>query len=221
MEDKGTNGEATDYFGAATLRVGSMVLATNLALNAGIPKGWFLAGSNPQDYETVVGHGSPRRSPFNSAFLKSIVPRPLGFGTLMQTVRADAYRGKRVRLSSYVRSESVHGWAGLWMRVDGPQSVPLAFDNMQNRPINGTSNWTKCDVVLDVPESARSIALGLLLTGAGQVWMDDLIIQTVDKKSVPATGATRSSPRRASLKNNTERFREYRTENNFVSLCAD
>ena len=39
----------------------------------------------------------------------------------MQTFKADAFRGERVRMSGYVRSKEVSDWAGLWMRVDGPQ----------------------------------------------------------------------------------------------------
>src|SRR5436189_2066267 len=42
-----------------------------------------------------------------------------GFGTLTQAFRADQYRGKRLRMTGYVKSDGVEGWAGLWMRVDG------------------------------------------------------------------------------------------------------
>jgi hypothetical protein len=41
-------------------------------------------------------------------------------------------RGGRLRLSGYLKTETVTGGgAGLWMRVDGPQGI-LAFDNMPN-----------------------------------------------------------------------------------------
>jgi hypothetical protein len=72
------------------------------------------------------------------------------------------------------------------MRVDGPQGV-LAFDNMQSRPIKGTADWKRCDVVLDVSSDASAIAFGLLLAGPGQVWFDDLHIEAVDS-TVPVTG---------------------------------
>ena len=64
-----------------------------------------------------------------SAYVKSIVPRPGGFGTLMQSFKADAYCSRRVRLSGFLRSEDVRNWAGLWMRVDGAKGEVLAFDN--------------------------------------------------------------------------------------------
>src|SRR5215471_16702910 len=53
------------------------------------------------------------------------------------------------RISAMVRTADAQ-WAGLWMRVDkGPNMV--AFDNMQNRSIKGTSGWQEYEVVLDVP----------------------------------------------------------------------
>ncbi|PYJ08104.1 MAG: hypothetical protein DME25_02310 [Verrucomicrobia bacterium] len=150
------------------------------------PKGWFHAGNRPKDYEMSVDrrivHGGK-----SSAHLKSIVTQTTGFGTLMQTFKADAYRGKRVRMSGYVRAQDVADWAGLWMRVDGPKGEPLAFDNMQQRPINGTSEWQKHQIVLDVLEAAEEIAFGILLTGQGEVWLDDLNFETVGK-DVPTTG---------------------------------
>jgi hypothetical protein len=105
----------------------------------------------------------------------------------MQTFKADAYRGQRVRLSGYVRSQDVGNWAGLWLRVDGSKNDVLSFDNMQDRAIKGTSDWQKCEIVLDVPEEAQEIAFGLLLAGRGQVWMDDLKFETVGK-DIPTTG---------------------------------
>jgi hypothetical protein len=75
------------------------------------------------------------------------------------------------------------------MRVDGPRDEPLAFDNMQNRPISGTTRWTNYDVVLDVPPSAEGIAAGLILAGAGQVWLEEFSLKPVEKH-VPVTGPT-------------------------------
>jgi hypothetical protein len=88
-----------------------------------------------------------------------------GFGTLMQTFKAEEYRNKRLRLSAMVKVESIENWAGLWMRVDGPPRQVLSFDNMQSRPIQGSSDWQPYEIVLDVPEESLDIAFGLLLNG--------------------------------------------------------
>ncbi len=169
-----------------TIVITGVILAVGLAIQAETPKGWFPAGSHPKDYQMSVDR-DVSHSGKAGASLKSIASKPAGFGTLMQTFKADAYRGKRVRMSGYIRAQEVKDWAGLWMRVDGPRSELLAFDNMQNRAIKGTSDWAKYEIVLDVPESAQEIAVGLLLTGAGQVWMDDLVFEIVGQ-DIPTTG---------------------------------
>ena len=166
--------------------VACAVLAAGVATGEETPKGWFPAGSRPKDYKMSTDR-TVAHSGRSSAVLRSVAPKPGGFGTLMQTFKAEAFRSKRVRMSGYGRSQDVKDWAGLWMRVDGPRSEPLAFDNMQDRAIKGTSDWKKYEIVLDVPKSAQEIAFGLLLTGAGQVWMDDLDFAVVGK-DVPTTG---------------------------------
>jgi hypothetical protein len=146
------------------------------------PAGWLLTGTRPSDYTAgttdVAGQEGKK-----CAYLASIVPQPAeGFGNLMQTIAADSYRGKRIRLAGSIKTEGVEGWAGLWMRVDGPEQPPLGFDNMSNRPIKGTADWKHCEIVLDVPQEAVDIAFGILLAGKGKVYLDNV---TFDK--VPLT----------------------------------
>jgi RNA polymerase sigma factor (sigma-70 family) len=147
--------------------------------------GWFLNGSHPQNYEEGLDQ-RVKRSGSASAYLKSTFSGPGGSGTLMQMCGADTFCGKRVRLSGYVKSEGVEPWAGLWMRVDDPVGKILGFDNMQDRPIMGTSDWQKYEVVLDVPENSVQIAFGILLAAKGQVWLDDLRVEIVGQ-NVPTT----------------------------------
>ena len=166
-------------------------------LAADLPAGWLRAGSAPADYEmgmdTAVRHIG-RASAVVRAL--DIQKKPDGFGTLMQMADAGSFRGKRVRLSAWVKSEKIDGesWAGLWFRVDGDgrQNFSLAFDNMQDRPIKGTSDWTRVSIVLDVPQEALQIAFGVLLNGKGQVWMDDLKFEVVTS-DVPVTGMRRNN----------------------------
>jgi hypothetical protein len=75
----------------------------------------------------------------------------------------------------------------MWIRVDGESKV-LAFDNMQKRPIKGTTGWQKYEIVLDVAANSQKIAYGVLLDGEGSVWLDDLQFQVVSK-SIPASGS--------------------------------
>src|SRR5262249_34664433 len=132
-----------------------------------------------------------------SAFLRSTRNATQSFRAITQLIRADAYRGKRLRLLGYAKTCDVADWSGLWMRIDGPGESFLAFDNMQTRPIMGTTDWKPYAVVLDVPQEALAVAFGAVLSGAGQVWADDLSLEVVDPKQVQSTDPDSKSPRGA------------------------
>ena len=155
-------------------------------------KSWFLAGSHKYDYEQGIDAEVLFKGK-KSAYLRSKGPEPEGFGTLMQTFQASAYLGKRLRYSVYVKSEDVEGWAGLWMRVDAAEKAGLTFDNMQNRPIKGTTEWQRYEIVLNVPQDSTNIAFGILLEGSGQVWLSDIQFAEV-AVDVPVTDLAKSFP---------------------------
>jgi hypothetical protein len=146
--------------------------------------GWFVAGSHPGHYE--VGAAEREDPPRPAAYLRA-KPQPLGFGTLMQMFKADSYRETRQMLTGRIRSEDVEDWAGLWMRVDGAGGTLLSLDNMQSRPITGTTRWTEYRVVADVPRGAVHLAFGVLLSGPGSVWIDAVQLREVGE-DVPTTG---------------------------------
>ena len=168
----------------------SAAIGTCSLLIAAAPHGWGLAGSRPTAYDTgvdpvVLYAGAP------SAFLRSKENPVKGFGTLMQSIAADDYRGKRIRFSGYVRADQVKEGAGLWMRVD-KERESVAFDNMQNRPIKGTSDWLQYAVVLDVPSDATGIFFGILLTETGTVWLSGVKFEVVGT-DVPTTSSSTGS----------------------------
>jgi len=168
-------------FFPAVLKVAAVVSLSAVALCAAVPRGWYLAGSKPQDYQTGVN--DTQYNGHRVAFLRSVAATPTGFGTLMQDFRADDYAGKRVRFSAMLKTENVAEWAGIWMRIDkniGSSSPKmLVLDNMHDRPVKGTEDWKPCQVVLDVPKDATSIFFGLTLNGSGNVMMSDAKIETV------------------------------------------
>lgn len=107
----------------------------------------------------------------------------------MQQFNSEHYLGKRLRFSALVKTQDAQDWAGLWMRVDNGSKM-LAFDNMQNRPIKGTSDWRRYDVVLDVPQESTGIFFGVLLSGSGEVWLNEAKIEIVGAEVLPTGGET-------------------------------
>lgn len=156
----------------------------------GVPEGWALAGAAPNDYAVVLLEEDRRAT----AVLRAKTLSPRGFGTLMQAFEPEGLRGRRVRLAGFARAEEVRGWAGLWMRVDGPRGEVLGFDNMRSRALQGTTARASHAVVLYVPDDAAVVAFGVLLDGAGAVAVDGLSVEVVGDE-VPVTAPTKALPR--------------------------
>ena len=144
------------------------------AVLAASPRGWEFSASAPQIYQAEVDH-KVFHSGKASGCIKSVGPASAtNFAVLTQKIRAVNFRGRRWEMRGFIRTQDVDGWAGMWMRIDSRQGETLEFDNMQNRPIHGTTGWTAYSVKLNVPEAADSINFGLLLSGKGEVWLDDV-----------------------------------------------
>jgi len=152
-----------------------------------LPTGWFKAGSNPKSYDMGIEKGAGQDGK-DVATIKSIDKKIDGFGTLMQTSSPKKYLGQRVRMTGFLKSKDVKEKAGLWFRVDLENSKKsLAFDNMYDRPVTGTTDWKKYEIVLDVPLNASKLAYGALLSGTGQIWFDSLNFEIVDS-TISTTG---------------------------------
>lgn len=159
-----------------------------------IPKGWRSDSINSRD--VVIGTDTVvKRSGKASGFIRRDPTPSYGTGTIMQTIAADAYRNKRVRLTVYIKSKEVES-ALLHMRVDGPDTT-VAFGNTMANIITDTRDWTLYQITLDVPEESRNIIISAALIGQGIFWMDDCKLEIVDR-SIPsddliASGAVKSS----------------------------
>jgi C-terminal processing protease CtpA/Prc len=92
------------------------------------------------------------------------------------------FAGKTIELRGFLRLDGVQGFAGLWMREDS-ESDSVAFDNMERAQLKGTSDWAEYSITLPVQASGRQLFFGVLLSGTGRVWADDLQL-LVDGKPV-------------------------------------
>ncbi len=100
------------------------------------------------------------------------------FGSITSCFPATTVAGGAVRYRGFLKSVDAKS-GGLWMRVDGPKSSkrPLAFDNMRDRAVRGTTGWKRYSVELPVPANAKNICLGVLLAGEGTLWADGLTLE--------------------------------------------
>lgn len=161
-----------------------------LPVLADLPEGWMAAGSAPGDYDFSIDHGIAAEGAA-SATIKAKPGAAEGkFGTFTQVVAADAYRSQRVRLSAAMRTDQASS-AQLWLRVDGQPGKPaLAFDNMDSRPVRGSTEWKRYEIVLDVPQESTALVFGFFLSGGkGQAWADSFRLEKVGL-DVPVTGSS-------------------------------
>jgi len=151
-----------------------------------LPKGWFVAGrTDPGDYRTGLDPALP-----NTALIESVHAKGEGaaltsdkFAVLMQSIDAEEYRGRKLRLTVNLRTEAADLGTS-WMRIDGPENASIRFDNMTTRRVDGalkgTTDWTERSIVLDVPPLAGSIHYGFFLQGHGRLWARHFRLEVVD-----------------------------------------
>ena len=85
-----------------------------------------------------------------------------------------SFQGKEITLKGYLKTEQVSGFAGLWLRLDGYNSI-LAFDNMQNKHISGTTEFKEYSITLPYDDTkALKIVTGALLQGSRKLWADNM-----------------------------------------------
>lgn len=143
-----------------------------------LPPPWFVGGDRVSSYsagidnmETVSGKGAK--------FLRYTQGDDKSFAALTQVISAQRYAGQRVRFRAKIRTRDVTQWAGLWMAVQSSRGTNAGFYNSADRPVKGSTDWQVRSVTLDVPPGATSITFGVINSGAGQVWIDELAFDVV------------------------------------------
>lgn len=146
------------------------------AVEKGMPIGWGQFGD--PGYRLTLDSATIKSG--NYAASIEFVDGNTGFSAWSLAIPG-SYPGKKITLSGYIKTESVtDGYAGLWMRID----PNIAFDNMQQRGITGTTEWTKYEVTLTMnPEKTEQVVLGALLVGKGKLWLDSLAV-SIDGQNI-------------------------------------
>jgi erythromycin esterase-like protein len=100
------------------------------------------------------------------------------FGSATGTLPVEVARGKRIRVTGFIKTENVSGYAGLWWRVDGESNTgPLAFANLKDLAPKGTTDWKQYELEIPVAANATGIWFGQLLAGSGTAWFDNIKVE--------------------------------------------
>jgi hypothetical protein len=151
------------------------------------PQGWAIKGDKPTKYEFALEVSADDKK--TVVDIKSKASEIEGFTTLMQKISADKYDNQRLEFTGWLKTSNIKVLGGLWMRIDTENGRVLSFDNMEKRPIIGTTDWKKYGIVLDVPKDAHAISFGILIHGTGEICARDLSLKTVSK-DVPVTSGS-------------------------------
>ena len=188
MKEQGTtvpSEEATpDQQRAHLLTAGLPRHPYNLDFQAGT-KGWTFREDPSQNFDwgidtSMVYQGKP------CFVLKTKEGASMGGGVLQQAFLADEYRGKRIRLSGFLKTENVEsiehvkGGTALWLQIEGVNET-LRQANAKEHALRGTHGWVRREMEVEVPQTSISVGLGFGLGGRGQVWLSDVQLEAVDE----------------------------------------
>ena len=102
------------------------------------------------------------------------------YGTFMTTLDARALRGRRARATLWVRTQGVTARGDVWIRAQAAESPAdgpgLATSITRLAP---NAEFTRYQLMVDVPDDAASVQLGLGLGGPGMLWMDGVTVEAI------------------------------------------
>jgi hypothetical protein len=153
------------------------------------PKGWKISGNASDKYDIGLWKVGGQESPM-CGMIRSTKKDYFNdeYGSLIQVLSSQKFLGKRVRLTASMKTRAVTAWAGFFLRADNEDAdKPLTFDNMHDRPIKGTTDWTPYQIELDIPLNSSKIAFGAILHGTGQIWFDNFNIEEIGESTMSAT----------------------------------
>jgi C-terminal processing protease CtpA/Prc len=169
---------------------------------------------------TVDVDSSVARSGRRSLRIDGFTTTPLGGGSVLQQIRADRFRGKRVRVSAYVRTRNVRGLGGTIAVAVAGEGRVVAQSRLDQAPLTGSRNWQLLTAVVDVPGLAVGLNITGTLEGAGTTWFDNFRIEVIgnsgDSLHEPVSGV--STAQAQSLADHFRQFDEQLRDADFERI---
>ena len=152
------------------------------------PDIWQRAGKAIGDYRFRSGEAT------RGICIGAAAARPAGHAQLRKIVKADGAHGRYLHFSALAatrRVDRVHFWL-----VAGVKGRGRALGgNTEDRPLVGTTGWRQIDLVVGpVPVEASHISYGVLLHGAGDVWVRDSRLEILTRDQAVALKSLPLSP---------------------------
>jgi hypothetical protein len=153
--------------------------------------GWRLMGVGRTDYAIAADAAAKRGASIPIAWKSATTATASKrYAALVRIVPALDLRGKRVRVTRWVRTkdaDEIACVAKIQRDADWTYGAVLGADLEKIPP---TRDWYKCESVLDIGGEAEWVLVGITGRGAGQAWVDDAKVEAV----VGTTPLTQHSP---------------------------
>jgi riboflavin biosynthesis pyrimidine reductase len=138
--------------------------------------GWY---ANPAG--TVSADNSVAHTGHWSVRLQRDAQSVEALSVIMRSLPVD-FHGSTVELRGYIKLQDVSGSAGFWLgQYAGGERV--AYKNMEAQQVSGTHDWTHYSITLPISPQAQRLSFGVIVSGRGTVWADDLEL-LVDGKPI-------------------------------------
>lgn len=128
------------------------------------------------------------------------------------------FMGKRIRVSSWMKTRDVQGWAGTGMVIIDKDQRWRASDFMHDRPIHGTTEWQQLESITDVPNEPCVIYFGQDLYSPGEIWSDDFRVEVVSANT-PITDSRKWGVYRGNPVSYSERIDDSNAHGGHPTVC--
>lgn len=179
-----------------------------------IPRKWIL---NTNGYEIKLDK-QEKSNLGKSLRVRSKDPKEGDIGGCSIPFPIELVKGKAIEFKGKIKTEGVRdGYAGIWWNAYNAEG-PIGFDNMEDRGLQGSNEWTEVSIKMNIDTSATYIAFGGILSGQGTAWFDDFEVFVEGEMFRDLTPRTTepSKDERTWLEKHIHTFKTYDPKNPFI-----
>ena len=169
------------------LLISLMFIAASFAANSQLEdielNGWTFWGGRNSAYTIRIDNQISQHGQ-KSVCIERVVQNNTDVCTLLQRCIIKNFQGKRVKMTGYIKLEGLLDNAFMMARVDNfDKKISADLDDMLDRRISGTRDWTKCEIIFDVPDERYELTYAFIFGGNGKIWVDDVSFEIVSNSS--------------------------------------
>ena len=143
--------------------------------------GWTVSGSAHGAYAIQLDSNNQREG-HATLHLAPIADTHAGYASWLRSVDATPFRGKRVRISAFLKSRGQLRRSDAFGRVQGASSPPDG-NGLSGAvlPVTPNVDGKRTELIFDVPENGVSLQYGFGVAGSGSMWIDAAKVEIVGR----------------------------------------